>query len=569
MADENNKQWFQKDPRNTGKSGGTGKRPAARPDGKVMPPKKAVPGRKTNVGSGKLLENGARSGAPKAASPTKSRTASQDVRRKPAPDKNSKPPLKQKAENRVENKADHKAEHKDIAVEEEVNRIINPNAALKTERKRVDDVNRRRKNSRKRGIRFAVIALGVVAVSVMVLVFVVHHLFDYFAVKPQMAFISNGSVEHTIGAKALIVRDERLIASTVAGDLVTQATEGGRVSVGQRIAMVVPESMQSVVSNLRYTQSQISEVQQELIQQGNDSGATAIYDNINESLSPIIDMIRLDAMEGNLSDLGSCNSSISVLLNQREKELAELSFDDERLRVLRNDEAGYNSQLERNASMVTAIYPGVISFKLDGLESELNFDMLLDADVSVIRDYIDSSEGIITSDLYIEANENVARIANNERQYMAVYLDSDDATADAFYVGSLHTINVGSEGISIGKCLVERCVVNDDGMLVVFSTTHYVENLLDLRSVDIEIVITESTGLRVPVTSLVNPDYERNIATIYYNNQGFVDEVGVIIVDNDREFAIITPIGDSSIPNTQNVIITNPESTSPGNKVAD
>ena len=546
MADNNNKQWFEKDDKGAPKKHrskpvppkGTG----ARPDGKKMPPRKAS-------GNQPPKKNVQGKPAPAKAAPSRKPVPNKPTSNKPIPDKKIK----------------NKVAPAPKSVESEVDEIIAP--IVGDNKDKPVDSKKQKKYTKKKGIRTAVVALGVVALSVMVLVFVVHHLFDYFAVKPEMMFITNGSVEHTIGAKALIVRDEKVIASTVEGDLVTQATEGSRVSVGQRVAMVVPASMQTVVSNLRYTQSQISEVQQELIQQGDDSGAAAIYDNINASLVPIIDMIRLDAMDGNISDMSSYSSSITVLLSQREKELAGLQFDDERLRVLRNDEAGYNSQLERNASMVNAIYPGIISFKLDGLETELTFDTLLDGDVSTVRDYIDSADGIITSDLYVNANENLARIASNERQFMAVYLDSDDASADAFSVDSLHTINVGSEGISIGKCRVERCVVDKNGMLVVFSTTHYVEDLLDLRSVDIEIVITESTGLRVPVSSLVNADYDRNVATIYVNNQGFVDEVGVIIVDSDREFAIITPIGDSNNPNTSTVIITNPGSTEPGKKV--
>jgi hypothetical protein len=400
-----------------------------------------------------------------------------------------------------------------------------------------------------------------------VLLFVIHHLYNYIAAKPDLQFISEGSIEHTIGARAMIVRDEIIIPSGTTGDLVTQATEGSRVSAGQEIAMVVPEDMQSVVDNLRNTQSQISDVQQELIQNGSAEGAGAIYNEINGSIEPIMDMVRSDSMNGNISDMSSYASSLTVLISQRESELSELSFDDERLSELREYAQACENQLERNSSSIITQNPGIISFKLDGLEGVLNFDMMLTADASAIRDYINTSDGIITSDLYIESGENIARIASNEKQYIAAFLDSDAATLDAFAVGSRHTINVGSEGISIGKCIVERAEQTKNGLLVVFSTTRYVENLLDLRTVDIEVVITETTGLRVPIGSLVNPDFDRNIATIYVNNKGFVDEVTVIIADNDREFAIITPSGDSSVPNLQTVIVSNPSSIKPGEKV--
>ena len=425
----------------------------------------------------------------------------------------------------------------------------------------------KKKRAKKANLRNGIVSFLLIIMAVTVLMFVVHHLFNYIAVKPQLSFISEGSIEHTIGARAIIVRKEEVIASGVSGDLVTQAAEGSRVAKDQSIALVVPDGMQSTVDNLRNTQSQISDVQQELIENGEADGASAIYTEINGSVEPIIDMMRTDAMNGNISDMSSYSSSITVLLSQRESELSELDFDDERLSVLRSTAQSYEDQLESSSARIRASKPGIISFKLDGQEDELSFDMLLSADPSEIRERINTSTGIITSDLFIDPGEAVARIASNEKQYIACFLSGSNATPAAFEVGSLHTINVGSEGISIGKCKVERVESTNDGLLVVFSTTRYVEELLDLRTVDIEVVINESVGLRVPVGCLVNPDYNRQVATIYVNNEGFADEVDVLIVDSDREFAIIQPIGDSTVPNMQTVIITNPSSIKPGEKV--
>ena len=426
----------------------------------------------------------------------------------------------------------------------------------------------RKKSSRHKALMNSVLAVTLVLAGALVLMFVVHHLFDYFAVKPNLEFVTNGSIEHTIGARAIIVRDESVIVSDHGGDFVTQAAEGSRVASGQSIAMVVPADMQTVVENLRNTQSQISDVQQELIANGSADGADAIYSDINQSLTPIINMLRIDSMNGNISELPSYASSISVLLNQRELELADIDLDDERLRVLRSDERGYESQLQNRASVITASEPGIVSFKLDGLETVINFEVLLNADPGTIRDYIDNAVGVITSDLVVEAGDNVARIASNQEQYIACFLNESDAPSSAFEVGSQHTVIVGSEGLSIGKCIVQRIQPTSNGnYLVVFSTTRYVEDLLDVRTVDIEVVITETRGLRVPVSSLVDPDYSRGVATMYINDQGFCNQIGVLIVDYDREFAIVTPMGDSSVPSLQTVYITNPGSVNPGDQV--
>ena len=538
------------------------------------------------------------------------------------------------------------------------------------------------KSAESRAIRNGMLGAVAVAAALLVLVFVVHHLYDYIAEKPNFSFVTTGAVEHTIGARALVVRDEDTIECVNGGELVTQITEGSRVAKGQELAIVVPDNWKSTVQDLRNVQSQISDVQQEIIMSGGVAEADVIYRNYNKNLSTILDSVRYDSMSGNLSNMSSYSSSVNVILDEREDEMSKINFDDERIAVLRNDEAVYEAQLEKYASVVTAHRPGIVSFRLDGKENILDYEQFLNMPMSEIKGYINNSVGAISSDLNVEAETPVVRIAQNESQYLSVYLSSEDAGVSDFAVGTFHDINVRTEGISIDNCKVVRCESDSSGMLITFETSRCVEALLDLRTVDIEIVITETSGMRVSMPSLVNgfyapkgnpcycvylapgsnvgpdtfaedaifnvtvipnavTDEEGNpvelsntsvggctvvyteamedggyivvfstpneyaplkrldrlytggymasfvdtatglgmtadriivtdfsgIASVYTNNQGFVEEIRVIILDNDREFAIIDQVGKSSVPNLNTVIITNPNTVKPGDKV--
>ncbi|MBO7453243.1 MAG: hypothetical protein J6U54_23165 [Clostridiales bacterium] len=426
----------------------------------------------------------------------------------------------------------------------------------------------RKARAGKRALRNTIVGVFIAAFSMAVLVFVIYHLYDYIAAKPKFEFISTGRVEHTIGATALIVRDEVVIPSKAKGDLVTKATEGSRIATSQQLAMVVPSNMSSTVTNLRNTQSQISEVQQEIIASGKASGAQHVYSEVDDDILPIIDLLRQDAMQGNLSNISSYESSLAVLIDKREKELQKIDFGkDERLNLLKGDAESYQRQLEKSATFITATKPGIVSYKLDGLEEVLSFKELLNAEPTKIQEYISKSSGAITSDLYIDEGENVARISQNEEQYLAVIMSGKEVKAEEFAVDTLHNINVASEGVTIDNCKVVRSTPCDDGILVVFSTSRHVESLIGFRTINIEIVINTTSGLRVQTTSLVKPDYDRGVATIYINEDGFASEVDVIIKDYDREFAIIAPFGDGTVPNSKTVIITNPSSVKPGDRV--
>ena len=695
MADD--KQWYNKQ-----QPAGNGPKPSGkRPDGKNAARKRAIgkktPGKKPAPGMpfGSKPQKPAQIAGKSSARPMPGAGArpSGAVKGKPQGRPQGKPsagkrpqavPVSPKSKEDIKRlKAQKKAaKEKKLALENE-RKLKKEQAKIENKSAVKKGKGTAHKSAKSRALRNGFLGTVTVIAGLLVLAFVIHHLYDYIAEKPVFSFVTTGTVEHTIGAKALIVRDETVITSTTGGELVTSITEGSRVAKQQELAIVVPADMQGVVSDLRNVQSQISDVQQEIITAGGVSEAETIYSNYNKNLSAIIDSVRFDSMTGNLSNQASYSSSINVILDEREDELSNIDFDDERISVLTDDEKVYENQLEAGASKIFADHPGIASFRLDGLEEILVYDSFLTMDIGEVKNYINSSSGAITSDLSIEAGEPVVRLAQNESQYLTVYLSADDAAITDFAVGTLHDINVRSEGLAIDNCEVVRCESDAGGMLITFKTTRCVEDLLDMRTVDIEIVISETNGMRVSSSSLVGAVYApegtpafclyfasdsgvsadafaegsifnisvvpetkvdettgeiieqenttvsactvihaestsdggvivafstmseyknlfklsklytegytltlvdtstglgstvtsvectnySGIATIYVNTQGFVEEYRVIVTDHDREFAIIEPVGDSKIPNSKTVIISNPETVAPGDKV--
>ena len=690
MAD--GKQWY-----NNPQDSGAGKKPAGKPAGpvkkaQVKPTGKPASGKP----AGKPLTGQTAPSGKKIVKPAGNKPVNSAAKRPVKPAQKSIIPGKENAVKPVSKKVSgRKMSAKEIATAKEQKKIMEQakrkeeaklKEQAKIEKSEFKHKNPSQKSAESRAIRNGVLGAIAVAAALLVLAFIVHHLYDYIAEKPNFSFVTTGAVEHTIGAKALIVRDEDIITASSGGELVTQITEGSRVAKGQELAIVVPEEMKSTVTDLRNVQSQISDVQQELILAGNVAEADVIYRNYNKNLSVILDSVRFDAMSGNLNNMSSYGSSVNVILDEREDEMSRIDFDDERITVLRSDEKVYEAQVEKYASRINAHRPGIVSFRLDGKEDLLDYQTFLQMPASEIKSYINSSVGAISSDLSVEADSAVCRIAQNESQYLTVYLSSNDAAASDFALGTLHDINVRTEGISIDNCKVVRCEKDNSGMLITFETSRYVEDLLDLRTVDIEIVITETDGMRVSVSSLVNanfapkgnpcfcvffsPDTVVNLdsfadgavfninvvpvaapagegddkdndeppagtavvsctvvhaeivdgigtvvafstandysglkkldrvytngykasfvnvstalgmtcdkiivsdysgmASVYQNNQGFVEEIRVIVLDNDREFAIIDQVGKSVIPNLDTVIITNPKTVKPGDKV--
>ena len=420
--------------------------------------------------------------------------------------------------------------------------------------------------ARKRdALRAAFNALLCVLILCGMMVISVLYLVDYVAAKPKYAFASQGSIEHTIGATALVVRNESVMTSTHTGELMTQATEGSRVAKGQHLAIVIPEGMESTIVDLQNVEQQIVDRERQLMLEGKGVSAKSVFSEANDEIRPIVTMIRQDSILNNLSNMTSYSSSIRVLMEKRDANLKDVDFNDEQLTTLRASESALRTQLENRANSIYAEAPGIVSYKLDGHENEITYDLLMEMVDSKCEELISQCSSIITSDLDIKQNEPVLRIVQNDVQYFACLLK--DAPMDEFQTSSNHVIRIPAEGISISDCTVIRCSVTRDGLLVVFQTSNSVERLLDRRTVNIEIVQTKTTGIRVPVSALADADYDRGVATIYVNESGYARGYSVQIKDYDREYAIIAPLEKEDVPSISTIVITNPQTVKEGDKV--
>lgn len=429
-----------------------------------------------------------------------------------------------------------------------------------------DRLDHMRNMHRKSTISRALSMTLVVMLFLVVAAAAVLYITDYVAAKPNCAFVSTGTIEHSIGTTALIVRDEQVFTSPTEGTLAALALEGSRVSKDQSLAMIIPEGLESTSASLNNAQQQIVELQRKLMSEGKGSGAQTICDEADSQILPIIKMIRSDNLSNSLSNLISYSSSIQVLMDTRDSALQNIDFQDEQLNSLIAGKKELENTLSAQAATLSAAIPGIVSYKLDGMESALNTSVITEMTPEQFYEYLDKSKGTISSDLAIKKDEAALRICQNAEQYLVTVVKGYSVTD--FPVDASVNIRVPSEGVVIENCKIVRAVQSTGGVFIVMKTGSQVERLLDRRTVEIEIIRSSNTGLRVPTAALVNADYKMGYAEIIYNSSGYAAKLTVTVVDHDREYAIIAPVeATPNVPDTSTIIITNPDTIKVGDKI--
>ena len=419
--------------------------------------------------------------------------------------------------------------------------------------------------NRKRTLYRAFFLWLVVLLFMVVAAAAILYVTDYVAPKPHYAFISTGTIEHTIGTSALIIRDEKIFTTSTEGSLVTMALEGSRVSKDQLVAMVIPEGTESTTESLNHIQMQIAERQRMLLDSGKGSAAQTYFDEADNNMAPIINMMRHDSISGNMSNLVSYSSSIQVLMDKRDFLIQSVDFSDEELNTLHSQKDALEKSLSANADDFRAEIPGIVSFKLDGFEGQLSSSSVATISPEELDQYLASSSGSMMSKITVQENSSVFRICQNAEQYFVAVVEGFSITD--FPLDSTVNIRVTTEGIVISDCKIIRSIQSTGGVFIVLQTTSSVERLLDRRTIEIELIRKSTSGLRVPVSSLIDADYTTGYAQMMYNASGYARLVTVKVNDHDREYAIIEPAEGFDYPNDSTIIITNPETISEGEKV--
>jgi hypothetical protein len=362
--------------------------------------------------------------------------------------------------------------------------------------------------------------------------------------QPQFLFIQHGTVTHSVSGTALILRDDRVQDAPASGQLQPLAAEGTRVARGQKVALVIPDGLEGQLAELEKCERDIVDLQNQLMNQGKGAGARAIYNESNSSLSSIINLIRADLAEGQLANLPTYSASLDVIIDQRTTRLSAVDFRDARLDQLMAQRRGLEDSLGLSSGTMISTQPGTLSFHLDGLEDLLQISAAEQLTIDQYQDYLRQvAEGQL-ADRSVSQGQPVLRVTSSLEQRLAVYLDGM-AAADLDPARS-YTLTVPADGTTVKNCRIQKLEPGSKGVLVIFSTDHKVEWFADRRTFAAELAVAETSGMKIPRVSLIGFDEQRRTADIMLVNGGYTWQVPVVVLDYDREYAVIEAQSESA-----------------------
>lgn len=421
-----------------------------------------------------------------------------------------------------------------------------------------------RRKARSRAVFLSILVLAIMLVMTLMILIVMQKTKP----RPQFLFIQNGTLTHEVEGRALILRDDGVLAAPVAGLVKPLANEGTRVARGQKIALVIPAGLEKQLDELKKCEQDITDLQNELMNQGKGAGARAIYNESAVALSAIVNLIRSDVLSGSLSSLPTYTASMSVIMDQRSGKLATVDFHDARLDQLIAQRQTLEQSLGLASGTLYSDRPGVVSFYLDNQESTLTAAAVETLTISQFKDALKATTEQSTAETEVKAATPVLRVTSGLKMFLAVYLEN--IQPGSLDENKTYQVVASADGTRIDGCKIVRTEGDGKGTLVIFAADRKIEWFSDRRVVDASVAVAETDGMKIPRVALIDFDPQAKTADILIVNGGYTRQVPVDIVDFDREYAIIAAQEETELkPTPSTVIVVNPESIAAGEFIGD
>ncbi|MBR3196340.1 MAG: hypothetical protein IKF50_06520 [Clostridia bacterium] len=226
------------------------------------------------------------------------------------------------------------------------------------------------------------VVLGVILALAAALVFL-------FAGNRYTQVVSDTCIQE-IRADAVLLRDERVIATEQHGEVTWLVKEGTFVSEGETVARVIQSQYSGdLVKDLQKIQDEILRYQRErLTDQYHDAELEEMDEEIIQSTLGAVRAIRGKSAV----DLVQWQSDLETYMTRREEYLKQNYASDDRLSDLLEESESLRGRI---ASLITEAYApsdGRISFNIDGCESELNAGAIRVLSADMIQQTLNAAE---------------------------------------------------------------------------------------------------------------------------------------------------------------------------------
>ncbi len=332
-------------------------------------------------------------------------------------------------------------------------------------------------------------------------------------------------LENVINTKGLMIKYESVIDPGSAGFVEPLVQEGARVALGQSIAAIYSDKVDTGVKNkleqVNRKIVQIEKNQSDLSSFGNDE--TRLEQKIVEQTGKLVEQ----GLSGNMIGAGETEILIMSLCEKKAQILGNTSGS--LLDSLQNEKANLEAQIGTASTYLAAPSSGVFSSAVDGLESTITPYNMTELNPESLKDLLEKGRK--------EAEEDSAscKIVQNFRYFVAVNLPAKELeTAKVGDTVRLRFYDLSGDLIPVTIFHISEETEGEKTVIV--EGNRHLDTLFKRRTVNLDFVLRRFEGYRVSVKSLKTKD---DVTGVYVRREDMLTFIPVTILYNTEDTCIV------------------------------
>lgn len=198
-----------------------------------------------------------------------------------------------------------------------------------------------------------------------------------------------------------------------------------------------------------------------------------------------------------------------------------------RLKELLSQREEYENRLTSDSENVNSPESGIVSYRVDGLESVLTTEDFTKFSKNFLQDLK------LKTGQTVASSEEVGKIINNYQCYIVFNSNTNEAKSSK--VGD--TIKIRVQNSDTVKASVENIIDEDDeSKTITVKITNDVEKLIAYRKISFDIIWWDAEGFRIPNEAIKE---KNGLSYVVRNRNGYYNKMLVKILKQNDEYCIV------------------------------
>jgi putative membrane fusion protein len=404
------------------------------------------------------------------------------------------------------------------------------------------------------------VKIGTLILVVFLLIYLPSLLYLMYSNNVQTDILKIGKIEEIQNIDAVFVRNEEIINSPDTGNCVMDAVEGEKVPAFYRIASVVKNVPVSTYEELKKKELEISRAQN-----AQKENVTVFSGDIRKLDNEIIEKVKNLAEQsnrGSLVDSYDTITKIDGIVYRKSDIFGDGSKSAVYIKKLKSERATIESKLNNNIKEIRTNSSGLISFAIDGYETTLTPEFIRNATPKDLEKITSKETNRDFNVIDAQKGKPIAKLVKDLENYLVTAVDEN--TSKVLSIDKNVTIRINDTGFSIKAVIVYSSNVIDGKRIIAFKFDAGLNETVGLRRINADLILSSSSGLKVPLSSLQNIDNKNKTAEIVLAKGMSATIRKVRIVGMNDDAAIIDNIeGENLIP-LYSTYVLNPKNVQKG-----